>query len=910
MCSRGPQLTDFDKEAGMRRWRFCLCVLAILLGDSGMTRAADKVSPDGKMLLQSRWALQSSAKVLEKGDVLSTGEYQPVGWYPLRIPSTVVAALVQNKILPDPYFGMNLKAFPGVSYPIGVNFSRLEMPDDSPYRVPWWYRTEFVLPKTDVGKQFWLHCDGINMRANIWLNGQQIAGSDKVAGAWRLYEFNITNAVKLGETNVLAIEVSAQRKNDLGITFVDWNPSPPDKNMGLWRAVYITASGPVTVRYPLVITRLEMPSLKKAHLTVVAELRNATTDAVKGTLKGQMESIAFSQAVDLAAEETKVVRFTPEAFQQLNLANPRLWWPAQVGNPDLYPLSLEFVSGGKVSDRQSIRFGIREITSETNASGYRYLKVNGKNILVRGAGYTSEMLLRSSPERQEAEIRYVKDMNLNTIRLEGKLEDEHFLDVCDREGVLLMAGWCCCDHWERWQDWSEEDYVIAGESLKSQIRRLRSHPSLLVWLNGSDNPPPSRAEQMYLQILKELEWPNPVISSATEKPAEVSGPSGVKMTGPYEYVPPVYWYIDKTHGGAYGFNTETSPGPAVPPIESLRRFLPKDKWWPINEYWNYHAGGGVFKTIGVFTDAMNARYGTATSAEDYAKRAQVLAYEAHRAMFEAYGRNKYQSTGVIQWMLNNAWPSMIWHLYDFYLRPGGTYFATKIACEPLHIQYSYDDRSVVVVNSFYRTFRDLKAKATVYNLDMAEKFSKTQALQVDPDSSTRVFTIPELQALTTTYFVNLTLTDKLGKALSSNFYWLSTKPDVLDEAKAEWYYTPIQSYADLTSLNALPAVNLKASGRTEARGNERLTYVTLENPTRHLAFSVRLMLNRNDWGEEVLPVFWQDNYFALLPGERRTVTARCASKALQGSSLTLEVSGWNVAPKTISVGASDRRRVS
>jgi exo-1,4-beta-D-glucosaminidase len=193
---------------------------------------------------------------------------------------------------------------------------------------------------------------------------------------------------------------------------------------------------------------------------------------------------------------------------------------------------------------------------------------------------------------------------------------------------------------------------------------------------------------------------------------------------------------------------------------------------------------------------------------------------------------------------------------------------------------------------------------------MAEKFSKTQALQVDPDSSTRVFTIPELQALTTTYFVNLTLTDKLGKALSSNFYWLSTKPDVLDEAKAEWYYTPIQSYADLTSLNALPAVNLKASGRTEARGNERLTYVTLENPTRHLAFSVRLMLNRNDWGEEVLPVFWQDNYFALLPGERRTVTARCASKALQGSSLTLEVSGWNVAPKTISVGASDRRRVS
>ena len=255
----------------------------------------------------------------------------------------------------------------------------------------------------------------------------------------------------------------------------------------------------------------------------------------------------------------------------------------------------------------------------------------------------------------------------------------------------------------------------------------------MAWLNGSDNPPPPDVEQTYLKVEKELLWPNPVVSSATAKLAGFSGESGVKMTGPYEYVAPSYWQTDKTDsarqcnqggcGGAYGFNTETSMGPAVPPIESIRAMVGKDHLWPIDDTWNYHAGGGAFKDLHVFTDALNARFGPATSAEDYAVKAQLQTYEGVRAMYEAYSRNKYTSTGVIQWMLNNAWPSMIWHLYDFYLRPGGGYFGAKKAMESLHPVYGYDDHSIWLVSSQYEDAKGLKLATQVLNLDMSEKYS-------------------------------------------------------------------------------------------------------------------------------------------------------------------------------------------
>jgi exo-1,4-beta-D-glucosaminidase len=335
-------------------------------------------------------------------------------------------------------------------------------------------------------------------------------------------------------------------------------------------------------------------------------------------------------------------------------------------------------------------------------------------------------------------------------------------------------------------------------------------------------------------------------------------------------------------------------GPAVPPAESIKEMLPKEHWWPIDDYWNYHAGGGAFKDLHVFTNALNARFGQATSLEDYTLKSQLQSYEGVRAMYEAYSRNKYNSTGVIQWMLNNAWPSMIWHLYDFYLRPGGGYFGAKKAMEPLHPVYGYDDHSVWVVSSQYEDAKGLKLIAKVLNLDATEKYSQEVALDAPSDSTTKVLTLPETDGLSPTYFLLLRLEDAAGKIVGSNLYWLSAKAETIDWEKSNWYTTPTASYADYTALAQLPKVKLKVSDHSERKGEEEVTHVTVENPSKALAFFVRLKVEKGRGGEEILPVLWQDNYISLLPGEKRELTASYRANELGTAMPAVEVSGWNV----------------
>jgi len=379
------------------------------------------------------------------------------------------------------------------------------------------------------------------------------------------------------------------------------------------------------------------------------------------------------------------------------------------------------------------------------------------------------------------------------------------------------------------------------------------------------------------------------------------------MTGPYEYVAPSYWEEDTPRGpphrkecnpggcgGAYGFNTETSMGAAVPPLESIRAMVGKEHLWPIDEVWNFHAGGGNFKDIHIFSDALARRYGKSNSVEEFALKSQLQTYEGVRVMYEAYSRNKYESTGVIQWMLNNAWPSMIWHLYDYYLRPGGGYFGAKRAMERLHPLYGYDDRSIWLVSSQYEDAQGLKLSTKIYDLDMSEKFSHEDSVDAPADSTAKIFTLPELQGLSPVYFVALRLWDSAGKLVGSNFYWLSTKPETLNWAKSSWFTTPTRSFADYTALAQLPKVTLKVREHTEVRGEESVTHVSLENPSRSLAFFIRLQVKRQGSDDEILPVIWQDNYISLLPGETREVSATYRTRELNGAQPVVGVSGWNV----------------
>jgi exo-1,4-beta-D-glucosaminidase len=874
-----------------------------LAGAPASAPAADQAQEPPALHLRDGWALQSSCTVKAGGEAISTAGFKTDGWHKAQVPTTVVAALVADGTYGDPFVGNNLRSFPGMTYAIGHNFSREPMSPESPFRCSWWYRTEFRAPAKAGAKASWLRFDGINYRASVWLNGQKVADAADMVGTFRAFEYDVTRLVHASGPNVLAVEVQAPQEQDLAITWVDWNPSPPDKNMGIWKDVWLRTSGDVTLRDPFVSTQLGIANVSAA-LTVSADLHNTSTKPVKGTLTVEIEKVRASEPVELQPGETKTVRLQPEQHRELILRLPRVWWPHDMGKPELYTAQLTFTTDVGVSDAAHVRFGVREVTADPSPEGHRLFKINGRPILIRGGGWSSDMLLRYSQERAQAELTYVKDMGLNTVRQEGKLEPDAFYDLADEMGVLLMPGWCCCDFWERWGQWKPEHYKIAEASMVDQARRLRNHPSVIVWLYGSDNPPNAQAEEIYLRVLKEQRWPNPSFSSASGKPAPVSGASGVKMTGPYDYVPPNYWLVDTQLGGAHGFNTETSPGPAIPPLSSLKRFLPKDHLWPIDDTWYYHCGGNRFTSLEAFRTGLDARYGKPEALPDFLRKSEAMAYEGQRAMFEAYGRNKYVATGVIQWMLNNAWPSLIWHLYDWYLLPAGGYFGTKKACEPVHVQYSYDDGTVVVVNGHDQPLHQLKVSAKVYDLDGAEKDSREVSLDVPADASARAFELPRPKGLAGAYFARLILRDASDRPLSDNFYWLSTKRDELAwEQTKGTAYTPQSAWADLTGLNRLAPVELTVDPKVEREGARERVRVRLRNPGSGVAFLVWLRVTKGKDGEDVTPILWNDNYVSLLPGETREISASYEAAARGSAPAAVAVEGWNVAATSIPAGA-------
>jgi len=879
----------------MKRY-LCSCLLATVVAAPQLGAAA--VTP-----LHDGWRLQSACKLSANGDTISGAGFSTDGWISTSVPSTVLAAQVAAGIFPDPYFGDNLRKIPGTSYPVGGNFENLPMPADSPYHCGWWYRDEFNVPAAAGRRHYWLHFGGINYRADIWVNGHKVADSKQIAGAYRTYDVDVTDELRSGKRNVVAVETFAPTDKDLGINWVDWNPDPPDRDMGLWGSVDLVSAGPVALRSPMVTTHFPDENLSTAELTVYAELQNATDHAVQGTVSGSAVGATFEQTVQLAPHEERTVIFTPEQFPQLRIHNPKIWWPRQMGEPHLEALKMSIRTNGQVSDEQTVNFGIREITSELTAQGARLFRVNGKPILIRGGGWSQDMMLRTNPKRLREQFALIRDLNLNTIRLEGKLDTDDFFNLADKNGILVMAGWCCCDHWERWKTWTPDDLVIATASLRSQMLRLRHHPSLLVWLNGSDNPPPANVETAYLNVEAETHWPNPILSSASETPTTVTGESGVKMSGPYDYVEPSYWYVDEHHGGAFGYNTETSPGPALPSLASRKKFLPDPEAWPPSDMWKLHYGGGGFKNLNVLDNAMNAIYMKPTTLAEYTRLAATMEYDSERAMFESYSGNKYVSTGVIQWMLNNAWPSMIWHLYDYYLDPDAGYYAVKKACEPIHIQYQYKTKSIILVNSTYHRVSGLHASVDVHGIRWNELYSAKTAVSAPADSSLQVFSLPDsvFNGTERIFLIDLKLTDASGHVVSRNFYWVPYALTTFDWGATRYTHTPAELYPDLRALTQLPQATVSAHADVSSTSHGREIQLHLANNSDMLAFQLQFVV-RTPSGGLIAPVMWSDDWIELTPGESRTLTAVLPENA--PSNAVVKLSGWNIQAATITPAAS------
>ena len=872
------------------------------------TFAPTQVGGDaGSATAIAHWQIQSSAKAQQSGAEVSSAGYSTRGWYPVSGRATVMAGLLENGTYKNVFYSDNLRA--------------AEEPDSSGnlFVIPWWYRTEFDLAGAGRATRTLLRINGIIASTDVWLNGNLVAEQAAVAGAYPVHELDVTRWVHDGH-NTLALRVHpADPRSSLSIGWVDWNPTPPDNNMGPWRGVDIVRRGPVEMGSPQVTSTLSLPDLSRAALTVKVQARNLDASAHDATITGVVAGVSLKRAIHLDPGQTQTVSFSPKSDPGLDLKSPQVWWPVGMGAHPLYTLQLAAAADGVISDRAGATFGIRSVSSHLTQQGYQQFVINGKPVLIRGAGWAPDMFLRDDPQRMETEFSYVVNLGLNTIRSEGKLEDAHFYDLADRDGIMILAGWECCDKWESWAKtggapWNASDEKVAAASMASEARLLRNHPSVIGFLIGSDNAPPAAISKLYVDTLHAEDWTLPIIAAAVDGATAETGPSGMKMAGPYSWVPPAYWYADKL-GGAFGFDSEVSAGASIPLLDDLTRMLSPqelESLWKDPQARQFHASAAwsIFATIEPFDTALAKRYGAPKSLEDYVAKSQLDNYDNARAQFEAFNARMNAakpSTGVIYWMLNNAWPSLHWHLYDYFLNPAGAYFGAKIANEPVHIQYSYDTRAIMAVNHTLNREHGLRAVIRVRNLDGSVAFERRlKDIDLQENGARQLAMLPALDGLSSTYFVELELGSADGKSISRNVYWLSTQTDELDWAKSTWYLTPTTRYADLTPLQSLPAATaaVKATMRQEAAENIVSVTLTVPPTSQAVALFQHVSIKRSAGGELMLPILWSDNDVTLWPGESVTMTAHLAASGVKAP--VVEVSGWNVPITSVPVAVENR----
>ncbi|MET8694251.1 sugar-binding domain-containing protein [Streptomyces bauhiniae] len=861
----------------------------------GATRVPDTA---GSATPLASFTLQSTAKVGDPAATVSSPGYPARGWHQAGPRSTVLAALLAEGRYPDPFRSTNLSKIPKADF-----------------KVPWWYRSDFTVDDTSPRTR--LDFSGVVPAAEVHVNGHRVATDAQVKGAYTRHELDITPLVRPGR-NTVAFRVRPNDPNrDLSMGWLDWLQPPPDQNMGLVRDVLVRRGGPVALGDAHVVTKLAVPSLASADLTVKARVRNDTGRAVTALVTGSVAGTTLARRVPLAAHESRTVAFSPADVPGLRLRSPRVWWPAGMGGQPLYDLRLTASVAGAVSDTAHQSFGIRDVRAPLDKDGARQYRINGRPLLIRGGGWSPDQFLRWDRGYVEDRLRYVLDLGLNTVRLEGHIEPDEFFDLADRLGVLTLPGWECCDKWEgqvnedgSGEKWDADDHAVAKASMAAEAARLRAHPSVISFLIGSDAAPDATIEKNYLDALTAADWPVPVVPAASDNSSPKLGRSGMKMSGPYDWVPPAYWYA-KREGGATGFNSETSAGPSIPTLDTLRRMMTPaelDTLWKTPAAKQYHRSpSAVFSTLKLYDDALTARYGAPAGLTDYVRKAQLAQYENVRAEFEAYRRNAHDAdkpaTGIVHWMLNSGWTSLHWQLMDRYLDQNGAYFGAKKAGEPLHVQYSYDDRSVVVVNDRHSPATGLTVRATLFDPDGTPRHDRTlTGVRVPGDGAhSTAFTLPkDIGGTSRTHLLRLVLTGPDGREVSRNVYWLSTRPDTLDWAHTDWWYTPTTAYADLKGLSAMARVPVSATAATRSSGALSTTTVTLRRTgggrTPSLLTDVHLV---DAQGRPVLPVRWSDNQVGLWPGESVTLTATFRTADLHGSPPRVRISGWNTPERTV-----------
>jgi exo-1,4-beta-D-glucosaminidase len=913
-----------------------IVVIVLLLVCAGDLRVFQASPPQAAqdVELSSGWKLQSAAELGADGNTVSSAGYDDSGWHPVRrMPATVLQTLQDDGVYPNLYYGKNLLT---------------EVPQDL-YKQDWWYRTTFVAP---AGQQtYLLDFPGINYRADIWLNGHRVADNRQIVGMYNDHQLDVTRWIQAGRPNVLAVKVTPERAIqdidgvELADSWYDWinwrylgyqgpNKNPangtsfvPDRNAGIWKPVYLRISGAVAIGAATVNTELPLPDTDSARLTVYAGVRNYSPGRVSGVLRATITRdgkapIHVDEAITLNGGEEREISFTPDHFTALTVSHPDLWWPYTMGRPDLYDLRLDFVQNRTITDTATSKFGIRTITqgrdsddgfTNLGTGGNFYLQVNGKDFLVRGATYTPDLLYKSDPDRDAAILRYAKDLGLNMLRLESKISSTRFVEMADEMGIPLMYGWMCCNQWEKWPQWDDEDRRVAQESMHSQIDVLRSHPSVFIWANGSDGRPPAEVLADYHRILTDLHWQNATVDTVSSLNRDNNGApiwDGIQMAGPYSWRPPSYWFSGR-YGAARGSSAEQGDNEHIPPFASLRKFIPPDKLWPINDTWFFHAGSGPQNSQLVnVRRVIDRRYGPSPNAQVFADKAQLAHYEATRAQFESFAANGWDGHKMtIYWMLNSHWPSFFGNIFDYYLRPGGAYYGAKKGLRPLSVVFdsyatgNHRQAKVSVVNQTTGKHENLRVRVRTYDVSGRLRDDRAaDGIAVDSGGAVQAMTLPPGPADSPVFFVRCELIDSASKVVAENVYWQSRQVDDVGPPSNDAAFDSKQiSWADMTALNYLAKVPLDISAHAGAGDDAagRTVTVSLHNPTAKIAFFERAELLSGPLADEILPIEYDDNYVTVFPGETVQIEGRVPPGGPAAN--WVRVTGYNSSPTVVQV---------
>ena len=852
------------------------------------------------------WVMKKAEEVKTNGEEISKSGFTTTAWQPAIVPGTVLNSLVYNKVYPEPYYGLNNKLtnniIPDIAK-VGRDF------------YTYWFRTEFVVPADFKDKNIWLQVDGINYRAEIWVNGILVT---TVNGMFKQDYVDIADFAKLGEKNAIAVKVypvdipgtnkpkpwraRGENKNggdgNIGLNTtmlmsVGWDftfkDGIRDRNTGIWKSISLYATNKVAIRHPFIKSTLSKPNYDKADETVSVEVYNVAMKTVKCVVKGEIvgEGIQFEKKVDMLRGEDKTVTFTSKDFPQLLIKNPRLWWPRNKGNPEMYELKLKVYVEGVLGDSVKTKFGVREIVADRNTpDSSKTFYVNGRKIFIRGTNWIPEAMLRNSDERMLAEMRYTKQSGVNLLRLwaGGIAESDYFYQLCDEMGLLVWQ-----EFWLTGDTKHPQDKDLYFDNLVSTIKRIRNHPSVAIYVGSNESTEVSGIKEKLMEL------------DGTRNYQMQSETDGVHDGSPYQQVNPMQHYENTASDRGSrvdGFNPEYG-APTLPTVEVLREMMDEKDLWPINKpVWDYLDGDAFHGMTGKYKEMVN-KYGESSSIDEFAQKAQLVGAMNSKSIWEVWNENKFgygdrYASGLLFWYHNSPARQVCGRMWDWSLEPTASLYHTQNALEPLHVQFDYLKNTVSVYNDYFKLFRNYKLTAEIFDLNSKKISVQTKLIEEIPEDAVlnKLMVLDFNKASTPIQFIKLSLADENGKTVASSFYWRSNDPYM---GKTTMTGPTTAGFEPLASMKK---VNLQTKMTVTKNNQIHSIELDIKNPTTTIAFFTQIQLLDND-DKPVRPSFYTDNFFSLLPGEGKHISIETAVETSAQENTKIVVKGYNILSNTL-----------